>query len=43
MAFGFGDSLRISPVGLMITTLALLFAVYWTLGAGDKPFTLLFF
>ena len=38
----FADSLRVTPLGLMLTTLTLLTAIYWTVGpesqeAGHPP------
>jgi len=32
MIFGIGDSIRVTPCGAMVTSMALLFAVYWTVG-----------
>ena len=36
MIFGIGDSIRVTPCGIMVTSLALLFAVYWTVGTEDS-------
>ena len=32
LMFGLGDSVRVTPCGMMAVSMAILFAVYWTVG-----------